>query len=104
VYEKEESNAPCPLHSVFTSGDVSFVFENVWKRSNGVTKQMKASSRRKHLRGVEVRDLPEQHFLHGQQGLFATKRFYQFDIIGEYVRKRPSNPTRCVLDLPEPIH
>jgi hypothetical protein len=38
---------------------------------------------------VEVRDLPKGHFLHGigQQGLFATTKFWQFDILGEYVGK-----------------
>lgn len=40
--------------------------------------------RRFHVHGVEVRDLPPNHKLHGEQGLFATRKFSQFDIIGEY--------------------
>lgn len=47
----------------------------------------------KSLDGVEVRVLPKGHLLEGQKGLFATKAFSQYDIIGEYtgvVRKYSS--------------
>ena len=33
---------------------------------------------------VQVRDLPEGHPCHGQQGLFATQSFKRFDVVGEY--------------------
>ena len=38
----------------------------------------------KSIDGVEVRVLPKGHLLEGQKGLFATKAFSQYDIIGEY--------------------
>ena len=31
--------------------------------------------------------MPKDHVLHGEYGLFATKRFSKFDIIGEYTGK-----------------
>lgn len=34
-----------------------------------------------------MRDLPEDHFLAGEQGLFALKKFCKYDIIGEYTGK-----------------
>ena len=40
--------------------------------------------KRKTTEGVEVRVLPKGHILAGQKGLFATKVFSQYDIIGEY--------------------
>ena len=49
-------------------------------------KAKKKSIYREKIHGVEVRDLGDEHFLGGlnQQGLFATKTFYEYDIIGEY--------------------
>jgi hypothetical protein len=38
----------------------------------------------KSMDGVEVRVLPKGHILEGQKGLFATKDFSQYDVIGEY--------------------
>ena len=42
--------------------------------------------RKYSITGVEVRDLPNNHFLGntGEKGLFAVQVFNQFDIIGEY--------------------
>lgn len=34
--------------------------------------------------GVQVRHLPTHHLLHGQQGLFATRAFTPYDLVGEY--------------------
>mmetsp|Transcript_20101 Transcript_20101/g.20209 ORF Transcript_20101/g.20209 Transcript_20101/m.20209 type:complete len:301 (-) Transcript_20101:121-1023(-) len=34
--------------------------------------------------GVEVRHLPSTHSLYGEKGLYATKNFKEYDIIGEY--------------------
>jgi len=34
--------------------------------------------------GIEVRILPEDHLLSGEKGVFATKEFTKYDIIGEY--------------------
>jgi len=47
----------------------------------------------KSIDGVEVRVLPKGHILEGQKGLFATKAFSRYDVIGEYtgvVRKLES--------------
>jgi hypothetical protein len=47
----------------------------------------------KSLDGVEVRVLPKGHILEGQKGLFATKAFSQYDVIGDYtgvIRKSKS--------------
>jgi len=47
----------------------------------------------KSIDGVEVRVLPKGHLLEGQKGLFATKAFSQYDVIGDYtgvVRKEQS--------------
>lgn len=47
----------------------------------------------KTIDGVEVRVLPKEHILEGEKGVFATKHFSQYDIIGEYtgvVRKYSS--------------
>jgi hypothetical protein len=41
-------------------------------------------TRRYTIHGTEVRDLSTDHFLSGEQGLFATKPFKRFDILGEY--------------------
>jgi len=38
----------------------------------------------KIIDGIEVRVLPKGHLLAGQKGVFATKDFLQYDIIGEY--------------------
>ncbi len=40
---------------------------------------------RYHIDGAEVRLLPVDHVLHGEYGLFATKKFEKFDVVGEYV-------------------
>jgi len=45
---------------------------------------MRANARRTQLHGVEPRDLPVSHVLAGQQGLFATRMWHQFDVLGEY--------------------
>jgi hypothetical protein len=74
---------PCPRHSIFDKS-VQFTHTNIWPKPSVVPKQMKERCRRKALYGVEVRDLPVGHVLAGQQGLFATRQFKQFDIIGEY--------------------
>ena len=61
-------------------GTLKYTSTNVWK-GKGVKK---SDVKREGIHGVEVRDLPPGHMLAGEQGLFATKRFEQFNIIGEY--------------------
>ncbi len=47
-------------------------------------KNIASSSRRQYIHGVEVRKLEKDHFLCGEHGLFSTRKFSRFDIIGEY--------------------
>ena len=37
-----------------------------------------------NVEGIEVRILPSSHLLSGQKGVFATKKFSKYNIIGEY--------------------
>ena len=62
------------------SGGKKYLIANNWGK---ISKADKDKVRRTHIHGVEVRDLPVGHLLHGEQGLFATKRFDVCDIIGE---------------------
>jgi len=80
---KQEDDLPCPEHDLFTSGQVQYTMNNIWSKN---MKAKKKSIYREKIHGVEVRDLGDEHFLGGlnQQGLFATKTFYEYDIIGEY--------------------
>jgi len=80
--------APPPVphvpHEVWSrpteSGGKKYLIANNWGK---ISKADKDKVRRTHVHGVEVRDLPVGHLLHGEQGLFATKRFDVCDIIGE---------------------
>jgi hypothetical protein len=65
---------------------VHYQTTNTWPKS--MPKSKKETCRRKHMWGVEIRELPPDHplgKLGGQHGLYATKVFEPFDIIGEYV-------------------
>jgi hypothetical protein len=72
-------------HPIWTSGLLKYLTSSVWPPS--IKKEVKESVRRHRISGVEVRDLPIGHFLFGlgQQGLFATTKFWKFDVLGEYV-------------------
>mmetsp|Transcript_12373 Transcript_12373/g.18769 ORF Transcript_12373/g.18769 Transcript_12373/m.18769 type:complete len:231 (+) Transcript_12373:115-807(+) len=63
-------------------GKVGYTSHNMWGKT--ITQERKEKTRRSHAYGVEIRDLPADHVLCGEQGLFATKRFERFDVIGEY--------------------
>jgi hypothetical protein len=69
-------------HHTFSSGKVSFTSCNQWPKK--ISKHTREKVRRKAVVGVEVRDLGPGHLLEGEQGLFATKQFHKFDVIGEY--------------------
>ena len=73
---------PVESHPIWKSGLIKYTSQNWW--SNKVSKEKKEASRRLAIPGVVVKDLPADHFLHGQQGLFATSKFSVFDVIGEY--------------------
>lgn len=71
-------------HAVFQDLQLKYLTANAW---HGVSKEVKEGARRHHIHGVQVRKLPSNHFLHGEYGLFAARKFAKFDIIGEYVGK-----------------
>jgi hypothetical protein len=48
-------------------------------------KRKHSGIRKQKIDGVKIQQLPENHMLANQYGLFATKQFNKFDIIGEYV-------------------
>lgn len=62
-------------------GSKRYLVSNNWGK---VRKEDREAVRRSHIHGVEVRDLPVGHLLYGEQGLFATRKFEPFDIVGEY--------------------
>jgi hypothetical protein len=66
----------------FFSSDMPHLTSNIWDR--GVPKTRRDECRRNHTHGVEVRNLGQDHFLAGEQGLFATNKFSRFDLVGEY--------------------
>ena len=73
-----------PPHPIWSTSSLKYTSSNVWPPS--IRKETKEKIRRHAIAGVEVRDLPTGHFLHGtgQQGLFAVAKFEKFDILGEY--------------------
>ena len=57
------------------------MLQNDWRK---ISKEERERVRRDHIEGVEVRDLPPSHTLHGEQGLYATRKWQRFDVLGEY--------------------
>ena len=70
-----------PRHPIWESGALRYTNSNIWSRIRGLLKE---GCRRHSIHGAEVRTLPPNHPLHGEEGLFATKAFEVCDIIGEY--------------------
>jgi len=63
------------------------VTSNVWPRGRK-GKELRNNSSRSFMHGVEIRKISEPgHVLSGQNGLFVTRPFQKFDIIGEYMGK-----------------
>lgn len=72
------------IQSIFQSLNIKYLTTNDW---SGVDKQTRRSKQGRivgRIDGVEPRLCPEGHILAGQYGLFATKKFDVFDVIGEY--------------------
>lgn len=94
-------------HPIWSTGKIKYTNKNIWTQR--ITPTAREACKRRSIHGVAVRDLPESHFLHGEQGiafhytaalfcsiflefahnlsysgLFATTRFQQCDILGEY--------------------
>ena len=82
VYEKQQARISVPPHKIWSGGSVKYTSNNFW--SPKISKDKKEKCRRQIVVGVEVKDLPANHFLSGEQGLFALEKFAQFDIVGEY--------------------
>ena len=78
---KRETGGAEPGHEVW-SGGLTYLTSNDWSLVSDA--QRKRVARTNSLAGVEVRVLPPDHMLKGQMGVFATKHFSCFDIVGEY--------------------
>lgn len=74
---------PSPKHWKFDTGELKYIHTNKWALN--LTKQMKENCRRHTIHGVIVKDLAKNHPLYGEQGLYTTKKFEKFDVIGEYL-------------------
>jgi hypothetical protein len=73
-----------PNNDTHLHAKATHITTNIWPRHN-FGKHLKKKVSVSFLHGVELRTLPEEHFLAGETGLFAAKQFSQFDIVGEYV-------------------
>ena len=86
--EKEEDTIrkvpiqPLSLDSINWDHSLKYAPTLWW--SSDIKKEKKEACRRPFIRGIEVRDLGPDHFLCGQKGVFATEKFSQFDVLGEY--------------------
>lgn len=67
---------------------IKYIDSNHW---GSISREQRQLARRFQVKGVEARKLPPSHFLHGEYGLFATRKFSKFDIVGEYVGKIVGN-------------
>jgi hypothetical protein len=73
------------VHPIWQSGKVKYLTRNQWTPS--IPQAKREACKRERPWGVEVRDLPKEHFLHGEQGLFAIAKFSKCDVVGEYTGK-----------------
>jgi hypothetical protein len=69
---------------VWNSGKVTYRTSNDW---SGIGTNQREACKRLRANGVEGRLLPPGHPLCGEYGLFATRKFSRFDVLGEYVGK-----------------
>eukprot|EP01038_Epipyxis_sp_PR26KG_P006807 gene6807-9322_t len=84
IIDKSEELIDNSTISVWEELKVKYTSQNKWQ---SIPKDQLENSKRYKVHGVEVRKLPSNHFLSGQYGLFATKKFFKFDIVGEYTGK-----------------
>lgn len=84
IIESPSSSENHDNDKAFEELHVRYVGSNQWQ---GVSKEEQKNSKRHRVKGVEVRKLGSDHFLCGQYGLFATEKFFRFDVIGEYTGK-----------------
>jgi hypothetical protein len=79
---------PANVFDPWKETGVKYTVSNKWQ---SIDKKKLETCRRERVHGVEIRKLPANHALAGQYGLFATKRFARFDIVGEYTGKIVGN-------------
>ena len=60
---------------------LTYTISNKWQ---SIPKEKTEASRRHRIHGVEIRKLEKDHILCGEYGLFATQKFFKFDVVGEY--------------------
>ena len=84
---------PSPSHWKWDKGDLKYLTTNRWALN--ISKEMKESCRRHTIHGVIVKDLAPNHPLYGEQGLYATKKFERFDVLGEYLGKIVGPEIKC---------
>ena len=66
-------------------GILNYTTKNIWPPS--IPCDRIESCRRMKPPNVEARNLPKNHFLCGEKGLFAIAKFSRYDIVGEYTGK-----------------
>jgi hypothetical protein len=68
------------LHFMFIDKSTPYLYKSDWSQIRNKPNFEKCE----FIDGIEVRILPSSHLLSGQKGVFATKQFKQYDVIGEY--------------------
>ena len=67
------------VHPIWSSGELKYLTSSKW---NSIPNDKRESCRRNQIHGVEIQQLPSNHFLSGEYGLFATQKFSIFDVLG----------------------
>lgn len=63
------------------SNEENYLCTNNWEL---VKNKHKFEKNHSSIEGIEVRVLPKGHLLAGEKGVFATKKFSKYNVIGEY--------------------
>jgi len=71
----------CKYNIELFSNENKYLCTNNW---NLIDNKHKIEKNHSSIEGIEVRILPKGHLLAGEKGVFATKNFNQYDVIGEY--------------------
>jgi hypothetical protein len=87
------------IKSLFESLNLTYLSSNNWSKLDKKSRKTYTSQDAAQIDGVEARRCPPGHFLEGEYGLFATKRFERCDVIGEYVGIIHRSSSPYVADL-----
>jgi len=87
------TSQPSHRHWKWDNGDLKYLNTNKWALN--ISKEMKENCRRHTIHGVIVKDLAQNHPLYGEQGLYTTKKFEKFDVIGEYLGIIVGSEVKC---------